>query len=149
MKLLEIVSRLRFFDQFNQDERRLLLEDKLHCYVCKKGFHILREGERDTALYLVLSGDVSVIKRSLQRELGRVGAGNILGEGAFVTRQPRSASAIAASDVILLRLDNDGLKLLPARMREKIKDAIITEMAARIVQLNERIAASHPITKLS
>lgn len=137
LKLLEIMNRLAFFKEFTNDERRLLLEDKLHVYSCKKGRAITLEGENDTAFYLLLSGNARI--ELAEQELGRVQAGEFLGEGAFVTRRPRSASAIATEDSILLRLDHQALRSLGASLREKVKDAIITGMAKRIVHLNERL----------
>lgn len=137
LKLMEIMNRLDFFDEFTGEERSLLLEDKLQVYSCRKGRAVTREGESDTAFYLLLSGSLRVEKG--KQELGTVTSGQFIGEGAFVTRRPRSASAIAAEDSILLRLDNKALRSLGAVLREKVKDAIIVGMAKRIVHLNERL----------
>lgn len=137
LKLLEIMNRLAFFKEFTNDERRLLLEDKLQVYSCRKGRAITHEGDNDSAFYLLLSGTAKIERG--EEELGRVHAGEFIGEGAFVTRRPRSASAISAEDCILLRLDHKALRSLGASLREKVKDAIITGMAQRIVHLNERL----------
>ncbi|MGX5914988.1 Crp/Fnr family transcriptional regulator [Aliidiomarina sp. Khilg15.8] len=137
LKLLEIMNRLAFFKEFTNDERRLLLEDKLHLYSCRKGRTITFEGENDSAFYLLLNGTASI--ELAEKVLGSVHAGEFIGEGSFVTRRPRSASAIAAEDCILLRLDHKALRSLGASLREKVKDAIITGMAQRIVHLNERL----------
>lgn len=137
LKLLEIMNRLDFFIEFSGEERRILVEDKLEVYSCKEGRAITRQGEHDTAFYLLLSGTARIEKD--QQELGIVRTGEFLGEGSFVTRQPRSASAIANTDCILFRLDNKALRSLGAVIREKVKDAIIRGMARRIVHLNERL----------
>ncbi|MCC5854515.1 MAG: cyclic nucleotide-binding domain-containing protein [Idiomarina sp.] len=139
LKLLEILNRLDFFRQFSQEERRVLLEDKLQVYFCKRGFHVFREGEIDSTFYLVLSGRIRIVQRTRDRVLGTVSAGQFLGEGAFVTMAPRSASALAEEDAVVLRIDSKALKSLSATMREKVKDAIIAGMAKRIVHLNERL----------
>lgn len=137
LKLLEIMNRLDFFTEFTQKDRQLLLEDKLHVYRCDGGKMITRQGDQDTNLYLILSGQVRIIKD--EQELGTLRAGEFLGEGGFVARRPRSASAQAASECILLRLDNTALRSLSVALREKVKDAIIRGMAARIVYLNGRL----------
>ncbi|MCC5880212.1 MAG: cyclic nucleotide-binding domain-containing protein [Idiomarina sp.] len=137
LKLLEIMNRLDFFAEFSNDERRLLLEDKLRLYSCKQGRPITQQGETDTSLYLLLSGYARVEKDG--QELGTLRSGEIIGEGSFVTRQPRSASVIASVDCIVFRIDNPGLRTLGAAIREKVKDAIIRGMAKRIVHLNERL----------
>lgn len=137
LKLLEIMNRLDFFIEFSNDERRLLLEDKLRLYSCKQGRPLTRQGDTDTALYLMLSGHARVERN--EQELGTVSSGEIIGEGSFVSRQPRSASVIATTDCIVFRIDNQGLRTLGAVIREKVKDAIIRGMAKRIVHLNERL----------
>lgn len=91
----------------------------------------------DTSLYLLLSGTVRVEKGG--QELGTVRSGEIIGESSFVTRKARSASVIAATDCILFRIDNQGLRSIGSALRDKVKDAIIRGMAKRIVHLNERL----------
>lgn len=137
LKMLEIMNRLEFFSGLNLDERNLLLEDKLRIYSCRKGQAITRQGDTDTALYVLLSGSARIEQNG--QELGNIRTGEFLGEGSFVSRQPRSASAIATQDCILFRIDNQALRSLGTVVREKVKDAIIRGMARRIVHLNERL----------
>ncbi|MCO4322650.1 Crp/Fnr family transcriptional regulator [Aliidiomarina quisquiliarum] len=141
LKLLEIINRLDFFRQFSLEERRVLLEDRLEVYFCKKNFRVFREGEIDATFYLVLSGKINIVQTQKNRILGTVSAGEFLGEGAFITQGPRSASAVAYEDALLLRLDITALRSLSSAIREKLKDAIIAGMAQRIVELNERVQA--------
>ncbi len=141
LKLLEIINRLNFFRQFSLEERRVLLEDRLEVYFCKKNFRVFREGEIDATFYLVLSGKVNIVQTQKNRVLGTINAGEFLGEGAFITQSPRSASAVAYEDALLLRLDIAALRSLSSAIREKLKDAIIAGMAQRIVELNERLQA--------
>ncbi|RUO27891.1 hypothetical protein CWE12_13220 [Aliidiomarina sedimenti] len=137
LKLLEIMNRLDFFIELSGEERRLLVDDKLQVYSCREGQPITKQGDHDTAFYLLLSGEARIEKDGQQ--LGRVSTGEFIGEGSFVTRNPRSASAIATRDSILFRIDNKALRSLGAVIREKVKDAIIRGMARRIVHLNERL----------
>lgn len=141
LKLLEIINRLEFFKLFSLEERRILLEDRLEVYFCKKNFRVFREGEIDATFYLVLSGKINIVQTKKNRTLGTVVAGAFLGEGAFITQAPRSASAVAIEDALLLRLDITALRSLTPAIREKLKDAIIAGMAQRIVELNERVQA--------
>jgi|SRR5690554_2361171 len=141
LKLLEIINRLEFFKQFSLEERRILLEDRLEVYFCKKNFRVFREGEIDATFYLVLSGKINIVQTKKNRTLGTVVAGAFLGEGVFITQAPRSASAVAIEDALLLRLDITALRSLTPAIREKLKDAIIAGMAQRIVELNERVQA--------
>ena len=66
---------------------------------------IIREGERDRRLFVVLEGSVEVIKSygdKQQRVLGELGAGSYFGEMALLNDEPRSATVVAKSDVVAL-----------------------------------------------
>jgi CRP/FNR family cyclic AMP-dependent transcriptional regulator len=66
---------------------------------------ILREGESDSSMYVVVSGEIAVSIQGTYVE--RVGVGGILGEIALVNDSPRAASAIALSEVQLLTINRD------------------------------------------
>ena len=137
LRLMEIANRLDFFEQFTLDERKSLLDEKARCYICKKGQHLQREGEYDHNFFLILSGQVSIKRAKDKKTIGLVSPGEFIGEGSFIANKPRSTSARAEADVILLCLDREKLSLLSAKIREKVKDAIITGMAKRIIKLND------------
>jgi CRP-like cAMP-binding protein len=72
---------------------------------CEKGETILLEGDPGDALYLILSGDFSVVKglgTRLETILGRLGQYDFFGEMALLDRTSRSASVIAESEGVLL-----------------------------------------------
>lgn len=138
LKLLEIANRISFFERFSISERTVVLDGKSRCYLCKDHQHIQRQGTLDTNFYLVLSGNVDIVDETKDEVLGLVKPGEFIGEGSFITNSPRSASAKANGDVIVLCLSQSVVSKLPYSIREKIKDAIIAGMAKRIVSLNEK-----------
>ncbi|WDE07310.1 cyclic nucleotide-binding domain-containing protein [Thalassomonas viridans] len=137
LRLMEIANRLDFFEQFSLDEKKSLLDEKARCYICKKGQHLQKEGEYDNNFFLILSGEVSIKRAKDKTPLGQVHPGEFIGEGSFIANKPRSTSARAETDVILLCLDREKLSQLSVKIREKVKDAIISGMAKRIVKLND------------
>lgn len=136
LKLLEIVARVSLFKPFSIQQRELLL-DRARCYQCKKGQFIQKEGEHSADFFLVLAGNVEIYRH--ENYLGTVEAGQFIGESSFIQRKPKSASAKATVDTIVLCMDKDMLKGLPHGIRDKFKDAIIEGMASRIDYLNARI----------
>jgi CRP/FNR family cyclic AMP-dependent transcriptional regulator len=66
---------------------------------------IMREGEVDPCMYVVLSGEISVSMQGTFVE--RVGVGGILGEIGLVNNAPRAASATALTEVRLLPIGRD------------------------------------------
>ena len=62
-----------------------------------KGEVIFREGDREDSLYVILAGTVGILKQEV--EVARLGDGTHFGEMALVDKAPRSADAVAVSDV--------------------------------------------------
>ena len=70
-------------------------------------------------MYLVLSGEVKVRMRGTARPVGRVAAGECLGEVALLTDENHSATAVAAADVEAGVLSRQDLRSL-VRLRPGI-----------------------------
>jgi len=136
LRLLEIVSRVALFKPFSIEQRELFL-DHAKCYQCKSGQFVQKEGEQNADFFLVLAGQVEVSKHG--KSLGTIEAGQFIGESSFIHHRPKSASARATQDSIVLCMDKDSLKGLPIGVKDKFKDAIIDGMAERISYLNSRI----------
>lgn len=101
-----------------------------------KGDLIFREGEESDAAYLIVSGEVRIVKgyeTDTPKDLARVLAGEYIGEMGAIDDLPRSASAVADGPVVcapvtpdefmdLLRNDPDEaidlLKILFDRLRK-------------------------------
>jgi signal transduction histidine kinase len=72
---------------------------------------LIEEGSSGDALYVVLSGELQVSKRSGDGEspLARVGPGSILGEMAAIEQRPRIASVRAISEAEVLCVPREAL----------------------------------------
>jgi CRP/FNR family cyclic AMP-dependent transcriptional regulator len=71
---------------------------------------IFREGDPGKHMYVILDGAVEIRKRTGEkssRTMITLKKGDIFGEMAVVEGKPRSATAIAATDCRLLRLDEE------------------------------------------
>ncbi len=80
-----------------------------------KGEVVCREGDRDPSLFIVVEGAVSILKQDAEEQeklLARLGPGQTIGEMALLDGQPRSATARAAEDVLLLVFTRAELELL-------------------------------------
>ena len=95
------------------------------------GAVLARQGEPGHELHVVVSGAVRVLTRGPggDVEVARRAAGEIVGEMALVTREPRSATLVAAGDVRTLRL---GRAEFDSVLRER------PETAIEVIQLLSR-----------
>lgn len=73
----------------------------------RPGEVLMREGDHEDSLYVVLEGEFEISKRSGQREvvIAVRGAGEVMGEMALLSDTPRSATVTALGPVRLLCLD--------------------------------------------
>jgi CRP-like cAMP-binding protein len=82
-----------------------------------KGDILLKEGESDDAVYIVVSGQVEVISGQAfgrKKRLATIDEGSVFGEVAFFDTQPRSASVRATGDGQVLRLSRKGFEKISA-----------------------------------
>ena len=138
LKLLEIIARVNFFKGLSVGERELLLNSST-CYKCYQDKFVQKEEDLNRNFYIVLSGKVSITKNGTDKIVGYVSVGEFIGESSFINKHRKSASAKAVEDSIILCIDQDALRGLPGKLKDKCKDAIIEGMASRIVYLTDQI----------
>jgi small-conductance mechanosensitive channel/CRP-like cAMP-binding protein len=95
---------LRRVDLFKvlQEEERVRLRQEMVPKRFAKGEHVLEQGESGNTLYLVGSGSLSV--RAGGVEVSRLTRGSYFGEMSLLTGEPRAATVVALTDVVLLEL---------------------------------------------
>jgi CRP/FNR family transcriptional regulator, cyclic AMP receptor protein len=78
----------------------VLTGNKIEAQPFKAGSVIFREGDAANELFVIKSGQVRI--QIGNRTITELGADSIFGEMALIDNEPRSASAIAATDVELV-----------------------------------------------
>ncbi|MBN1149058.1 MAG: cyclic nucleotide-binding domain-containing protein [Anaerolineales bacterium] len=100
---------------------------------------LFRAGDPGDALYVVISGRMQVISEDKDRQarvLVEIGRGEMLGEMAILTGEPRNATIRAARDSELVRLGRDDLFAL-ARQHLQV---LVQVSATCIQRLNRQLA---------
>jgi CRP-like cAMP-binding protein len=67
-----------------------------------EGTELIREGEPGTEFFVVVDGEVEVRRRG--RRVTRLGPGSYVGEIALLSRSPRTATVVAATDLRVLSI---------------------------------------------
>ena len=82
------------------------------------GKELFREGDPGDGVYLVVSGEIDVVKRTRagERSLARLGAGGVLGEMSLLTADARSATCRALVETGVLRLPSARFRALLSRV---------------------------------
>jgi response regulator RpfG family c-di-GMP phosphodiesterase len=99
---------------------------------------IFHEGDKGQTFYLIATGEVLILKGTgiSQRELRRLPPGHSFGEMALVSNEGRSATAMAAIDTQLLRLNEKGFTLLMDR-DERFAQRMLRMVSRRLKRADE------------
>jgi CRP-like cAMP-binding protein len=121
------------------------------------GKDLFREGDAGDGLYLVVSGEINVIKLGAGGEivLAKMGPGAVLGEMSLITTDARSATGRATTDAVVLHLPSPGFRRLidsGSTAALKISCAIAEVLARRLAAMNNLVLGlssppAHPADK--
>ena len=105
------------------------------------GGDLFREGDAGDGLYLVVSGDINVIKQGPDGEhlLAKLGPGAVLGEMSLITSEARSATGRVLAEAVVLHLPLAEFRALldsGSTAALKITYAIAEVLARRLAVMN-------------
>jgi CRP-like cAMP-binding protein len=134
--LLERLSKVELLRSLPPEE----MEDVLVCVSPVEliaGVNVFHRGDAGDALYLIDSGTVTIVLNEGEHEqvLATLEAGQSFGEMALLTGEPRTATARAATDVELLRIDKehfDELLERSPRLRQAVEDLNSQRLAQNV-----------------
>jgi CRP-like cAMP-binding protein len=127
---LERVAHLRHVGLFSATPDRVLagVAQVLAEVTFEPGDVVMREGDVESWLYLVVQGELEV--RRLDRRV-TVGPGTVVGELAVLDPQPRSATVTALTPVLAFRLGKDAFDEV-LLTRPEVARGVIVELARRL-----------------
>lgn len=112
MNEAEILGRVSLFSHLKNRDLKRIAKLSRHC-TYPKGEKIIGEGEKDGSLFVIISGEVEVVKnlgQKSEKSLRRLGALCYFGEMALIDDLIRSASVIAREDTRALCIDQWDLR---------------------------------------
>jgi serine/threonine-protein kinase len=105
------------------------------------GAHIVKEGNIGAHMYIILNGEARVLKsgREGEVELARLTAADSFGEMALADNEARSASVVAETDCVLVRLNDQIIDSRPD-IGLKVYRNIAKVVSARLRAADELLA---------
>lgn len=105
---LVLLSELELFRPFSEREKKIIAK-KMHMHIYFKDQLIVKQGDPGRSLFLIVEGVVGIVleKTDGNVEVTRLGAGNIFGEMALLTGEPRSTNVVALSRTIVYEITKD------------------------------------------
>lgn len=135
----ELSQRLRKFEMFSHFSDIEINEvAKIGEFItCRAGSYIIEENESDSAFFVLLEGNVKVMKRS--RVLSHFLPGECFGEIGAFARRKRKTAVVAAEDCKLLRINALLFKELEPRLQVKMLDIVVRNLARLVISLDNEI----------
>lgn len=109
---------------------------------CREGELLFDEGDPPDAVYVILEGEVEVIRTGAAGEvvLARLGRNELIGEIGVLCNKCRNARIIALSNVQALRIDKITFMQIVQQVPQ-LAMAIIRELSERLEHTSEKLAA--------
>ncbi len=115
---------------------------------------VFKDGDTSRDMYFILEGKVQIVKAISgggHKILATLQEGDIFGEGALLTDDPRGASAQAVTDVKAYKLSLDVFKKLLVENPAKIADMlmkIIEVVNGRLQYVNSELITLYSVTRI-
>ncbi len=100
-RLLECIGKIEIFRTISTNHVQLLV-DYFRPEIFKSGEILFHEGDPGDLMYFVEEGEIQLLRGA--KELQIIGPGNVIGEISVITGSPRTADAVAITDISLMRI---------------------------------------------
>ncbi len=141
---LSLMDRILFFKRVSLFENLSPADLKQVASIAEEelfsdGDMIAQQGEQGDAMFVIVSGEVSVViaKDGHNVEAVRRKSGEYVGEMSIINREPRMATLIAAGDVRVLCIDQKSFEGL-IRERPAVSLAVIRVLSKRLQEATEQ-----------
>lgn len=135
-ELVDSLKKFELFSHFTDQEIREIANAG-EFVTCRAGQYIIKENETDSNFFVLLDGNVRVVKRS--RILSNFLPGAVFGEIGAFARQKRSAGVIAAEDCKLLQINALLFKQLDPLLQLKMLHIVVRNLATLIMSLDSEL----------
>ena len=140
-----LIEKTSFFSGLEHDEIEILTQ-WAKVYSALTGTFILKEGDEDTCLCIIMEGEIGIFKESTNNKhikIANIMAGEVIGEMGIIDGEPFSASAIASEDSVILlitRTDFENLVKRHESLGNKLLWKIAKIISLRLRQTTVRLA---------
>ncbi|MFQ5672013.1 MAG: Crp/Fnr family transcriptional regulator [Nitrospinales bacterium] len=139
--IVNLMKNIPFFNQLTQQEMEDLASLDSNVMRFAPSEFIIREGDFEFIVYILLKGVVRVVK-TVPKEvtITKLKTGAIFGELSWVGKRARTTSVIADGDVIALRLDVESIDKFGLVLAKKIQDKLMNILVTRLEKMNEQLS---------
>ena len=141
-EIIKLMKGISFFKPFSTREKKTIANLDSHIIEYKKGDHVIRQGEKDSTIFILLIGTLGITKNQVpDAELNTLKVGALFGEVPLITGKSRSTNVIAKNKALVLKMDSYLLKTLDPSILNKFKDHLIKILIRRLDEMDSSMAA--------
>jgi len=133
----EVVRELRFFNEFSDAE----VWEVIRAAVWEEhaaGEEIITEGHLEHSLYILVSGEVAVVKDG--KEIGLLAKGDCFGEMGYLSKNKRSASIRVRDRVNLLKINDTLMDQASITCQLRFNKVFLHTLIERLARTSEYLA---------
>lgn len=137
--MAELMNRIDFFRVLSVNDKQALIDNKLvqlRSYIA--GEQLIEHGDNGEEFFMLMTGKLNVLTPQ-GTQVAQLSPGSFFGEVAFILNEKRTASVVAESESLVMVINHTTLKLMPVKVKDKIKDKIISGLINRVAELNGKI----------
>jgi pSer/pThr/pTyr-binding forkhead associated (FHA) protein len=138
-QIRDAIDAIPFFSCMNGTQRKGLMDTGI-LYLFNAGESIIREGDPDRSVFIVLNGRVKVFTRDHKNEefeLAVLEPSDFFGEISFLTGRPRSSSVAALESCVLIEFTHASMQEL-VQEHPLIKKTLFEYCQERLADLEEK-----------
>ena len=146
MEKLAVISRSPLFEMLSNQELEYVA-DLSRPKRLGAGQLVFEEGELGDSLYVIVSGEIDVLRRDAkgeQKVIATLNPPEFFGEMSLIDKEYRSATVRAKSDAELLQLTAENLTTFRKQFRDGFTFVVINiarVLSARVREVNIKLAA--------
>jgi len=143
-QIFDMIGHAKFFDDFSRDDVQMLA-GFMQVYRAEPGSMIIREGDIDDYMLLIIQGKVDIVKtdkRGVIQPMTTVGPGMTLGEMSMIDGEPRFATCIAVEPTTFAVLSRDAMVriiLEEPSLGAKLLIKLVTLLSQRLRQTSSTL----------
>ena len=135
----ELINKLPFFSIFSDAEKEYLSTLNNHILSCRPNDVIVRQGDIDTLLFILIKGRVRIFKSERASvTLAYRKPGEIFGEISYLKKTVRSANATAHTHCIYLTISGVMFKRMSDTIQNKFRERFLDILVERLDDLGKR-----------
>lgn len=149
---IKFLKRIDFFENFDEHELRQLLAVTRWLKV-RKGEYIIKENTMERVFYILVKGEVSVVKtvdeaRKRAVELTVLKAGACFGEMSLVMDVKRTAGVVTKTECFILLVEPGIISSSNVFLQLKFYKRFCEILVTRLIQANDRLASQEKAVDL-